>query len=225
VLGLAITGITIYIMFTLSEEKISQEQLERIQEAENSFGKFGFTSISAEYPKYEFINIDFFYNKDYCAYVMQTVDDKFDSVTSTEYPVSGTRMLRKRYNQDLVLPVLVVSGFADIYDNFGNYMRSEKNFLTIIEDPASCSEEILTASLCSYLRRPPEWCDELKVQRNYGKKVEVASTACFESCIVEKSQNGYLKLDYIRGPPCTTIEGLIAGVKTDRWRQCFEKGS
>ena len=218
-----IAGIAIFLavlasfsLLFFSKEKISEEDLMKIQEAQISLEEGRIVTIAGIHPKYGNIQLEYYYRDDYCADVMGRVAKLFDSIeiiqTKKNKRIEGyiLEKLNLDSEENISLPIAVLKGDADIYDFKNNYLNSE-NFKTIINGFSACSEKILIYNLCKYSKEQTDLCSDFSFEykRKDLDKSKPSDFVCYESCNVEYISDGNLITQYWRGPPCSRGKGDI----------------
>jgi hypothetical protein len=230
-MGIILLVLSLILLF-IPQEKISEETLVEIQEAEISLEENKIIDIANIHPKYENIQLEYYYKYDYCSDTIEKADKFFDSVEiiKNEKIKRIDKSILEKLNLDseenINLPIVIFKGNADLYDSENNYVNSE-DFKVIISGFSACSEKILIYNLCSYLKESPELCSELSFQEQYKTtdKSMPSDFICYESCNIRYNSGGMTINQFWQGPPCNRAKEYIEGESKVINNQCYGKNS
>lgn len=233
------TGITVFLILIaisilLSGNKITQDKKDMIKEAEVSFIKSGITTNIEYYPRYESLQIQYYYKDKYCSQIIENVvSDISDEKIGLELKKVNTLSngLLTQHNllseEDTSLPLIILKGRAKLYDNNGQIINTLESYKTIIYGVSACSYKVISSTLCEYLGKEDGVCQENRfVARNKKDKAYIpTSNACNEACNIEVISGGNIIRKYFQGFPCKTIESYNPGLSTEIYKQCYKKNS
>lgn len=232
-MGIILIVLASFSLLFFSKEKISEETLIKIQEAEASFEEKGIISIANANPKYKNIQLEYYYKYEHCSDAIERASKFFDSVKIVKNKKTkemGKKILEKlnlHLEENIALPIVIFKGNADIYDSENNHFKSEDLFKTIVSGVGACSEKILIYNLCKYLKERIDLCNTFSFEyenQDSGKSMP-SDYICYESCNIEYNSNEMLISQYWQGPPCSRAKSYIEGKSKAISSQCYGKDS
>src|SRR3989338_2173346 len=229
---LLILVITAAIIFSMQKkDNIPQEILLKIKEAEISLEKNGAKNIAGIHPKYEKIELEYYYKYDYCFDVIKSTIRKFNGLINLKNAKKlkniNKNLLKELNIQEIGnnIPIAALSGNADIYDDGRNYIKPEDSFKTLDYGISACSEKIMANNLFSTLKNKPEVCKEFSIKEeniNVEKSIP-QDFVCYDSCNIKHLSDNKISMENWQGLPCNRIDGYVEGDSKVKSKECYDK--
>ncbi|MFH1316010.1 MAG: hypothetical protein ABII01_00670, partial [Candidatus Woesearchaeota archaeon] len=190
------------------------------EKAVNSIESRGILQFNTTtYPKFKNIEVEVYYNQDYCLSRVRNAIKRFDNVEIKKVKrLNKEELIKDKVNtlgSDSELPRVIII--------FGESNKEERR---IISGLAGCSEEILAYNVCDSMLNPPELCSKYMHKKTEIKDPEirpVEDKECYDDCLIEYGEGNNIINQLWNGPPCDRIMGFKQGISEIISKKCLDK--
>ncbi len=199
------------ISMVLKENRVNRiENQTLIDEVEESFREHGIVQLgNIEEQEYNQLILDTYIDNHSCPHILNDISKKF-----------GNRLILRKgadkgidiFKENIGSPFVVLKG-------------TDSDQRNIIDGIGACSGMILSSLICDLLEDPPDFCSNLKVEKNIrgmdARLGDVDDGACYDCCLITYESDKKSITKHWCGPPCNRKEDYIAGISKVAAKECL----